>query len=136
MNTNFLPHAELIWLEEVNAIQVKWLKLHMPIKLFYKICGTAMQILAAQKGSIWIADMSDSEGVFSKEIQKALTSTTMQEQADSVGIKHILTVMPKTAGLSSLNTKSWLKEVKKMERQDTIAEFPNLETCMEWIKSH
>jgi hypothetical protein len=94
-----------------------------------------MQIIAAQKGSIWIADMSDSEGVFSKQIQEALASTVMQEQAAAAGIKHILTVLPKVAGLSSLNTKSWLRKVQNMERQDNIVEFPTLETCIGWIKS-
>ncbi|MFK7797035.1 MAG: hypothetical protein AB8E82_06245 [Aureispira sp.] len=136
MNTDFRPHAELKWIEEANAIQVKWLQLHMSSKQFYKICAAAIKILMAHKGNIWIADMFDSEGVFSREIQQVITSTVLQQQADAAGIEYVFTVMPKTAGLSSLNTRTWLKKAQKMELQDSVVEFPNLETCLEWIKSH
>ncbi len=134
MDTDFLPHAELKWLEEANAIQVRWLILHMSSRQFYTICSAALQILMQHKGNIWIADMSDSDGVFSSKIQHALTSTVMQQQAEAAGIEYVFTVMPKTAGLSTLNTRAWLKKARKMELQDSVVDFPNLKTCLEWIK--
>jgi hypothetical protein len=58
----------------------------------------------------------------------------MQQQAEAAGIEYVFTVMPKTAGLSTLNTRAWLKKARKMELQDSVVDFPNLKTCLEWIK--
>lgn len=132
MRYNFDPYAEVSWLENYQAIHVQWRNLYMSLDQFRVICQQAAQILTENKASIWIANQYESEGVFNKEIQEFI-ELDLYEAAQQIGIKSILTVMPKEAGLSSLSTKRWVN--KAVSRDDFFTEtFATLDDCFAWIK--
>lgn len=129
---SFSPYAELVWLEDVNAIQLKWKQLHMSLEQFKEITDKALQMIAANKSITWIADQYDSVGVFSKEIIEYITNELVGIGVTQYKIELVLTIMPKKVGLSSLSTKRWMGDVQKMEAF-TMANFANIEDCKEWI---
>ncbi len=131
MSLEFEPHAVVTWLEDVKAIHIEWKKLYMPLERFQEICVTAIGILSEKGGSIWIADQYESEGVFNKQIKEVI-SGDLHAMAKHAGITKVLTVMPKQVGLSSLNVKSWIRDVNKKEGIATV-EFDTLEACKQWI---
>lgn len=131
MTINFEPHAIVTWLDDVQAIHIEWKKLYMSLERFQEICVSAIGILSEHQGDTWIADQYESEGVFSKTI-KDVISGDLHAMAKHAGITKVLTIMPQEVGLSSLNTKSWIRDVNKKEGIATV-EFPTLETCKEWI---
>ena len=129
---DYKPNAEIIWLEDVKAIQVRWLKLHMKMELFQEIAGKAFEVMSKNNGSIWIADMYDSQGVFPKDIMEYISADETTQASISIGLKWALTVMPKASGLASLSTKSWNKSVDDLNAF-VVEQFPDLDTCKEWI---
>lgn len=127
-----LPHARIHWIEEFKAVRVEWLKLHMKLETFQGIIGEALQVLKEHQGSIWLADSYESEGVFPQDIQEFMQNDDTTAFAKSFGLKMILSVMPKQAGLSSLSTKKWTKDAES--RGDYIVhQFPDLDTCLTWL---
>lgn len=133
MSITFDSYATVTWLEEVKAIHIQWKNLYMSLEKFQEICMKAIEILSENKGKIWIADQYESEGVFNTQI-KAIISGDLHAMAKHAGITMVLTVMPKEVGLSSLNTKSWMREASKKEGI-ALMEFPTLEICKQWIQS-
>lgn len=132
MSYNFDPHAEITWLEDYQAVHVKWKRLYMSLERFHEICIKAMSILIEHNGVNWIADQYESEGAFNKEIQETMNGE-MYVQAQKAGIKLIMVILPKAAGLSSLSTKRWVKSTS--EREDmSVDSFATLEECLAWLK--
>ncbi|MDW3191473.1 MAG: hypothetical protein R8G66_03885 [Cytophagales bacterium] len=132
LKINLEPHARVHWLESHKTLRVEWLKLHMSTERFQEIAGQALRVLQEHKGSIWLADSYNSEGVFSQEIQSFMHGDDMTNFARQAGLRMILSVMPKQAGLASLSTKKWTKEAEN--RGDYIVQqFPDLDTCLNWV---
>lgn len=134
MSITFDSYATVTWLDDVQAIHIQWKNLYMSLEKFQEICVAAIGMLTEKKGKIWIADQYDSEGVFNTQI-KAIISGDLHAMAKHAGITMVLTVMPKEVGLSSLNTKSWMRDVSKKEGI-ALMEFPTLEICKEWIQAN
>lgn len=126
---NSEPHARIHWLEKQKAVRVEWLKLHMNMEKFQEIAGQALGVLQKHKGTIWLADSYNSEGVFSQDIQQFMHGDDMTNFAKQAGLKMILSVMPKQAGLASLSTKKWTKEAEN-RGEYMVHQFPDLQTCL------
>ncbi|MBL4648766.1 MAG: hypothetical protein JKY03_03475, partial [Aureispira sp.] len=45
-HAKFPPYAELSWLADINAIEVKWNKLYMTLEEFKEITDTVLKMLA------------------------------------------------------------------------------------------
>ena len=129
---DYLPHAEISWLAEINAVQVKWLQLHMSLDRFKEITNTVLEMMTINKSSIWIANQYDSEGAIRKEILKYMTTEMVEIAVGKYGVKLVLTVMPKVKGLTSLSTKRWIGDVQKLDAV-TMVNFGTLEDCKQWI---
>ncbi|MGH1339300.1 MAG: hypothetical protein ACRBFS_24490 [Aureispira sp.] len=130
MIKNFEPHATILWEEELNAVHIEWKKLYMPLERFVEICNAAVEVVIEKKATVWLGNQYNSEGVFNKEIKEAIAEGA--EPMKQIGVNKLLTIMPKTMGLSSLNTKSWINGIKGNDGLD-MAEFATLEECREWI---
>lgn len=128
---DFEPHATIEWQEELNAVHIKWKNLYMPIERFLQICGVAVEMVLEKQATVWLADQSESEGVFSKQIKDAIANGG--EGMRQLGITQLLTILPQEAGLSSLNTRSWVKGIKREKTELVVLEFPTLEVCKTWI---
>ena len=131
----FSIYAEISWVEEINAIQVKWNKLHMTLDKFKEITDTALRMILMKRSSIWIANQYDSEGVFSREVVEYISNELVGVAVWNYGVKLVLTIMPKQVGLSSLSTKHWIGQVQRKEAF-TMAEFANLEDCRKWVQEN
>jgi hypothetical protein len=134
MSYFFEPYATITWLDDIKAIHIKWENLYLVLEKFQEICIKAMSVLSKKGGHIWIADLYDSEGVFNAQI-KSIISGDLHIMAQQAGITMVLTIMPKEVGLSSLNTKSWIREVTKKEGIE-IVQFDTLDRCKTWILNH
>ncbi len=132
MRYNFDPHAEIIWLEDYQAVHVKWKRLYMSLERFNEICSKAMEILSEHNAVNWIADQYESEGAFNKEIHDTINGE-LYVQAQKVGIKRVMGVLPREAGLSSLSTKRWVNNVAGREDM-SMDSFATLEDCLAWLK--
>jgi hypothetical protein len=131
----FSPYAEIFWLEDINAVQIKWNKLHMSLDKFKEITDKVLQMISINKSSIWIADQYDSEGALNKKIIEFITNELVGDAVENYGVKLVLTIMPKQVGLSSLSAKRWMGEVQKMEAF-TMANFTTLDDCKEWVREN
>ena len=131
-SSNFPPYAKIIWLEDINAIQLKWEELHMPLEQFKEITDFALNIMSENKGTTWIADQYDSKGAFKTDVIEYITNELVGIGVAKYGIKLVATIMSKQSGLSSLSTKRWMGDVQKQEAF-TMANFATLEDCKEWI---
>ncbi|CAA6813199.1 MAG: Unknown protein, partial [uncultured Aureispira sp.] len=107
---SLLPYVEILWLEDVKAVQVKWLQLHLSLEEFKEVTTAVVEMIRMHESSIWIVDQYNSQGVFSKKIIDFIAN----ELVEDIGVKLILTVVPKEKGLSSLNTKRWMGDVRKV----------------------
>lgn len=132
---NYPPHAEISWLEDVNAVQVKWLQLHMTLERFKEITGAVLEMMALHNSSISIANQYDSEGAINKVLLEYMTNDLVEISVNKYGVTRVLTVMPKSLGLASLSTKRWIGDVQKKDTV-TMASFVNIEDCIEWIKEN
>ncbi len=132
-SADFLPYATIQWMEDIPALRVKWMKQHMKLSEFEEIIECAWGVLKEHDGFIWISDMSDSQGVFPKEIIDFIADDAIAAKSNAAGVRWALTVMPKAAGLASMSTKSWNKEVKKKENF-VVEQFSDWETCVKWIE--
>ncbi len=128
------PFAEITYHADLKAVHVKWLKLHMKLTEFEEIANHAFGILKENGGYVWIADMYDSQGVFPKDIMSYISSDETTAASMAMGLKWALTIMPKAAGLSSLSTKSWNKDVKSKDAF-VVEQFPSWYACTDWIKA-
>lgn len=129
----FPPYAKIEWLDNLTALRVKWLEQHMKLSEFEEIIECAWSIMKDNKGYIWVSDMSDSEGVFPRDIMDFIADDDVAAKSNEAGLRWALTVMPKAAGLESMSTKSWNREVKK---KDTfvVEQFPDWDSCKKWIE--
>lgn len=129
---SFPPYVEIIWLEDVNAVQAKWTELHLSLEKFKEVTDAVMKMLLSHNSTIWIADQYDGEGVFNKKIIDFITNELVGDAVTNYGIKLVLTVAPRVKGISSLNTKRWLGDVQEMV-DFTMASFATIEDCKQWI---
>lgn len=127
------PHAKIHWIEDLEAVRVEWLQLFMSLDKFQSICKQAINVLQEGGGSIWIADSYESEGVFPDEIQTFITEQLVP-LAKSVGIKRVLTILPKESGLASMATRKWQQGVKEKDAF-IMEQFPNMQSCRTWIET-
>ena len=129
----FSPNAKIHWMEDIQAIRVEWFKLHMTLEHFQTICGAGIQVLQQKGASLWIADQYNSEGAYPKDVQDFVVRE-LEDIAVSVGVKKILTIMPKELGLSSMSTKRWNNNLA--ERGNFMLQnFSTLEACLAWLKT-
>lgn len=104
----------------------------MKMSKFEEIAAKAFEIMLQNKGSIWVSDMYQSEGVFPKEIVDYISADSTTEASKAVGLKWALTIMPKTLGLESISTKSWNKNVQELGAF-VVEQFQDWDTCKKWI---
>ncbi|MEM6831570.1 MAG: hypothetical protein AAGA66_15770 [Bacteroidota bacterium] len=127
------PYAKIHWLEDVKAVRVELFDLFMSLDDFINVMNHVLEFIKEYKSEIWIADSYNSEGVFSKEIQEYISNELIATGV-SIGVKKVLTVMPKSYGLANMTTKNWQARVRKANAF-VMEEFPDIETCKRWISS-
>jgi hypothetical protein len=112
---DFSPYAEIFWLEDVNAVRVKWSQLHISLEEFKEITEAVFKMITKTKSCIWIVDQYDSKSAFKKEVLEYVTNELVGLAVGKYGVKYVLTVMPNEMGISSLSAKRWSGEVQKMD---------------------
>ncbi len=132
LKENLSPYAKIYWEEDVQAVRVEWLRLFMKLDDFKKVVEYALGILRENHGAIWIADSSNSKGVFSEEVQEYMQMDDVATFAKMAGLSMLLTVMPQNSGLSSMSTNKWKKRAEEKHIY-YMEEFKDLKSCKEWI---
>ena len=132
-STDFLPYAKVYWYQELSAVRVSWLKLHMSLEEFQKIANYAFDVMQKNKGYIWIADMYESKGVFSPDVVAYISDEKTTAASAQAGLRWALTIKPKELGLASMSTKKWNQDVRD-KTQFIMEDFADLESCMDWLK--
>ncbi len=106
---NISGKLEVKWLPEVGAIVDKWKSYSVTLQEFQTaILDKGLNYAKFWNGSAWIADSSDANGVFSKDIQDFINSEVFPAFSKS-GIKYFVTVKPKNA-LTSLTVKKYAEK--------------------------
>jgi hypothetical protein len=132
---DFSPYAEIFWLEDINAIRVKWTKMYLSLDKFKASTDAVLEIITKTKSCIWIVDQFDSKGAFNKEVLDFITNELVATAVGEYGVKYVLTVMPSQSGMSLLSAKRWMGEVQKMDAF-TMGNFGTLESCTDWIRAN
>ncbi len=126
------PHAEITWLEKYKAIHIKWKHLQMPTARFYEICAKAASMVVEHKATIWLADQYNSTGAFSDDVQKVIADN-LYAMAPQLGLKSVLTILPKEKGTSYSSTEEWTQKAYNCHGI-SAKNFATLEHCLAWIK--
>jgi len=130
LKAKFPPHANVYWIEEINAVRVEWDKIFSSLDQFIEICDFVIAELQKQKGNVWIVDTFSGNGVFSKEVQEYIQNTLVSRAINS-NINHVLTIVPQKIGLSSLSNKHWQKPVSNAGF--VTGDFPDYDSCKKWL---
>ena len=133
--TDFSSYAEIFWLEDINAIRVKWSRMFLSLDKFKACTDAVLEKIGETKSCIWIVDQHDSKGAFNKEVLDFITNELVAVAVGEYGVKFVLTVMPNQAGMSSLSAKRWMGEVQKLDAL-TLGNFGSLESCTDWIRAN
>ena len=132
---DFSPYAEIFWLEDINAIRVKWTKLALSLDKFKASTDAVLELITKTKSCIWIVDKFDSKGAFNKEILDFITNELVAVAAGEYGVKFVLTVMPNQFGMSSISARRWMGKVQRMDAL-TLGNFGTLGSCNKWIRAN
>ncbi len=127
--SEFDPHARIHLIEDCEAIYLQWNKLFMTQGQWMDILKEAIAIGKANGFSTWIADMYNSEGIFSPEVI-SYWKTSGMDLVKKNGFKQVLTVNPKHISTSDRSWKVPFNENSPLQ----LIEFPNLEKLKNWIK--
>lgn len=127
----FENHANLFYSEEMKAIRVEWKKLYMSKDKWLEIINRAIELGREHDVSIWIADLYESEGMFSNDVIEYWTSNGI-DLIKNNGFRYVLTVNPKKIGLTSISDKTWKKPVSE-KNAFQLFEFPDMKGVKQWI---
>jgi hypothetical protein len=85
------------WLEDVKAVCDKWTDYNVTLAEFEDAIVKKGCSFAKTNGAVaWIADASEAKNLFSQEIQDFIAKTVFKTMV-SIGIKHFISVAPKSA---------------------------------------
>lgn len=133
IKADFSPNAKIYWHDDIKALRLEWLNMHIDMDRLNEILGKGVEIMKTHNGSIWIADTYNSSSVFSKEVQQSTTPDKISEFASAADLSMMLLILPKNTGLESMATKRWGRQVKDGGFFE-MREFSNLDDCVSWIK--
>lgn len=131
---NMPPNANLYYHANLNAVRIEWLKLAVKMDQFHAIVNEMINFIQYNTPDNLIVDQYNSTHSFSKEIQHFI-DTQLQGAVQALGIKNILTVVPKERGLSSLSVSHWQRNVKR-ESNFNMVNFETLAECTAWIENN
>jgi hypothetical protein len=123
------PNLKIHWDERLQSVMMEWTGF-VHGDDFKKVVNRGLELLIAQKGRKWLADLSKME-VIAQEDQRWLDEEWFPTAAKA-GVKYIAMIRPRKV-ISQMSVRKVTGKVGELEIETSY--FDSLESATEWLRT-